>query len=76
LAANDEGSRSNPLDPLEPIPRKHIGEAAAEVGIRPDHIDAQVASLSAHVGWDVTVGAKRKVVKEAARQTPGRMRRN
>ena len=29
-------------------------------GIRPDHIDAQVASLSAHLGWDVTRGAEKK----------------
>jgi hypothetical protein len=46
------------LDPLEPIPRMHIEKAAARAGIRPDDIDAQVASLSAHLGRDVTVGAK------------------
>ncbi|HKS21497.1 MAG TPA: HEAT repeat domain-containing protein [Thermoanaerobaculia bacterium] len=48
------------LDPLEPIPRKHIEQAAAKAGIRPDDIDAQVASLSAYLRWDVTVGAKKK----------------
>jgi hypothetical protein len=48
------------LDPLEPIPRQHIEKAAAQVGIRPDDIDAQVASLSAHLGWDITVGARAK----------------
>jgi len=55
------------LDPLEPIPRKQIERAAANSGIRPDVIDAQVASLSAHLGWDVTLGAKKKVVKKTGR---------
>jgi len=48
------------LDPLEPIPREHIEKAAAKAGIPPGDIDAQVASLSTHLGWDVTVGAKSK----------------
>ena len=47
------------LDPLKPIPRDHIERAAEEAGIRPDDIDAQVASLSAHLGWDVTRGAEK-----------------
>jgi len=51
------------LDPLEPIPHEHINAAAAESGIRPDDIDARVASLSAHLGWDVTVGAKKTAVQ-------------
>lgn len=46
------------LDPLEPIPREHIERAAAKAGIRPEDIDAQLASLSAHFGWDVMSGAK------------------
>jgi len=46
------------LDPLQPISRDHIERAAQKTGIRPDDIDAQVASLSAHLGWDVTRGAK------------------
>ena len=46
------------LDPLQPISRDHIQQAAKETDIRPDDIDAQVASLSAHLGWDVTRGAK------------------
>jgi hypothetical protein len=64
------------LDPLEPIPRQHVEKAAAKVDIRPDEIDAQVAALSAYLGWDVTVGAKGKVVKKTARQKPRRMRPN
>ena len=48
------------LDPLKPIPRDHIEGAAEKAGIRPDDIDAQVASLSAHLGWDVTRGAEKK----------------
>ena len=46
------------LDPLQPISRGHIQQAAKKTDIRPDDIDAQVASLSAHLGWDVTRGAK------------------
>ena len=29
-----------------------------KAGSRPEDIDAQVASLSAHFGWDITVGAR------------------
>jgi hypothetical protein len=43
---------------LEPIPRDHIEQAAEQAGIRPADIDAQVVSLSAHLGWDITRGAK------------------
>ena len=57
------------LDPLEPIPRDHIEKAAKECGILPEDIDAQVASLSAHFGWDITRGAK------PSRQTPKRKRK-
>jgi hypothetical protein len=46
------------LDPLQEVPREHIERAAETVGIRPDDIDAQVKSLSAFVGWDITRGAK------------------
>jgi hypothetical protein len=45
------------LDPLKPISRKQIERAAERAGIRVGTIDAQVASLSAHLGWDITVGA-------------------
>jgi len=47
------------LDPLDPVPREQTEKAAAKAGIRPNDIDAQVAALSAHLGWDVTVGAKK-----------------
>ncbi len=46
------------LDPLQPISREHIEKAAKKSNIRPDDTDAQVASLSAHLGWDVARGAK------------------
>ena len=55
------------LDPLEPIPREHIEKAAENSGIRPGDIAAHVASLSAHLGWDVTRGAKRNAVKKTGR---------
>jgi hypothetical protein len=55
LYLNDGGPD---LDPLQPIPRDRIEKAAEMTGIRPDDINAQVASLSAHLGWDVTRGAK------------------
>jgi hypothetical protein len=50
-------------DPLEPLSRKHIKEAAAKAYIRPDDIDTQVAALSAYFGWELTVGAKKKAAK-------------
>jgi hypothetical protein len=46
------------LDLLALIPREQIEKAAATAGIAPEDIDAQVASLSAHLGWDITRGAK------------------
>ncbi len=55
------------LDPLQPIPRQHIEEAAAKLGIRPEDIDSQVSSLSAHLGWDVTRGAKKSTAKRTMR---------
>ena len=64
------------LDPLEPIPHNHIEQAAAKSGIRPEDIDATVAALSAHFGWDLTVGAKKKAVDNTAQSTHGRKRRN
>ena len=58
------------LDPLEPIPREHIEKAAENSGIRPGDIAAHVASLSAHLGWDITRGAKRNAVKKTGRSKP------
>ncbi len=58
LPARDLDGWEPYLDPLQPISRDHIQQAATKTGIRPDDIDAQVASLSAHLGWDVTRGAK------------------
>jgi hypothetical protein len=45
------------LDPLEPITRDHIEKAAGRAGIKPERIDEEVASLSAFLGWDITIGA-------------------
>ena len=59
LATKDLDGVGPYLDPLKPIPRDHIERAAERAGIRPDDIDAQVASLSAHLGWDVTRGAEK-----------------
>lgn len=52
------------LDPHESIPRQHIVNAAIEAGIRSDEIDAQLASLSAHLGWVVLTELKTKPVRE------------
>jgi hypothetical protein len=46
------------LDPLEPISREHTERAAERADIAPDEVDAEVASLSDHLGWDFTRGAK------------------
>ena len=56
------------LDPLQPISRDHIEQAATKTGIRPDDIDAQVASLSAHLGWDVTRRAKPSAEEKVRRK--------
>ena len=58
LPTRDLDGRGPYLDPLQPISRDHIQKAAKKTNIRPDDIDSQVASLSAHLGWDVTRGAK------------------
>ena len=47
------------LDPLEPTTRDQIEKAAKGASVQPEEIDDQVASLSAHLGWDITVGAKK-----------------
>ena len=54
-------------DALKPILRGDIEQAAKKTNIRPDDIDAQLASLSAHLGWDVTRGAKPSGEEKAAR---------
>jgi hypothetical protein len=59
------------LDPLEPISRKHIEKAAAKVGIRSEDIDATVVALSAHLGWDITRGAKKDLPIQPTRSTRG-----
>lgn len=61
-------------DPLKPVSRAHIEKAAARAGIRPEDIAAQVASLSAHLGWDITVGAKKQAGKKpaSAKRSPKR----
>jgi len=46
------------LDPLEPVPRDHIERAGKKAGIFAEDIEEQLAALSAHMGWDLTVGAK------------------
>jgi hypothetical protein len=58
LPTRDLDGRGPYLDPLQPISRDHIQKAARRANIRPEDIDTQVASLSAHLGWDVTRGAK------------------
>jgi hypothetical protein len=52
------------LDPLKSIPRAHIEKAAAKAAIRPEDIAPQVASLSAHFGWDLERGAKELQVNQ------------
>ena len=64
------------LDPREPIPREHIENAAVEADIRRDDIDAQLASLSAHLGWDVMGGTKTSAVKRTGRSKLGHKRRS
>ena len=46
------------LDPRKPISRQHIERAAEEAHVPTDKIDETVRSLSEHLGWDITRGAK------------------
>ncbi len=45
------------LDPAKPIPRAHIMEAGDRAGIPAEQIHDTVASLSDHMGWDITKGS-------------------
>ena len=46
------------LDHLQPLSTEHIEEAAAEAGIAVGDLEAQIASLNQHLGWDIRVGAR------------------
>jgi hypothetical protein len=46
------------LDPREPLPFDQIQRAATRAGIAPADLEAQIASLNQHLGWDITVGAR------------------
>jgi GTPase SAR1 family protein len=58
LATRNRDGEAPYLDPREPIWRDQIECAATECDIRPEDIDDQVASLSAYVCWNITLGAK------------------
>ena len=60
LMTRDLNGRFPYLDPIKPIPRKHLVKAAKKAGIPYNHMDDQVASLSAYLGWDVLAGANEK----------------
>lgn len=62
--------------PQKPVPHMHIKKAAEQCGIPAEEIDAQVASLSEFLGWDITQGAKpQDAKKKAARKKAKRTRR-
>jgi len=61
------------LDPRDPLPRDHIKKAAQRAGIPPDKIDAEVASVSALLGWDIRLGSRPK--PQAKRRAPKRPRK-
>lgn len=46
------------LDPRQPIPRDHLEKAAEKANVPPEQLDETVQSLSAHLGWDITVGSQ------------------
>ena len=58
LPTEDIDGRGPYLDPHQPIPREHIEKAAKRAGIAPSDLDATLADLSRHLGWDVTRGAR------------------
>ena len=46
------------LDELQPIPPEHIEKAATKAGVAAADLDAEIASLNQHLGWDIRVGAR------------------
>ncbi|MDM8545377.1 hypothetical protein [Candidatus Venteria ishoeyi] len=50
------------LDPRQAIPRDHIEKAAEEAGVSTNKIDETVQSLSAHMGWDITIGSEQGII--------------
>lgn len=60
LATRKLDGRGPYLDPTEPVPHHHIRGAAERTSLPANEIDAAVASLSAHVGWDITRGSQAK----------------
>lgn len=46
------------LDPRHPLPREHIEKAAERAGVKPEELEKTLRSLSAQLGWDVTVGSE------------------
>lgn len=46
------------LDPSQPFSLQHIAKAAANVGIAAGDLEAQIASLNQHMGWDIRVGVR------------------
>ncbi len=66
-----KGERRGPdsyLDPLEPISRDQIENAARKAGVSPDEIEENVASLSEHLGWDITKGARATLQRRQSSQ--------
>ena len=59
VGTKDLDGRGPYLDPLRPISSKHIEKAAAKAGIAAGDLEAQIDSLSQHLGWDIRVGARR-----------------
>ncbi len=53
------------LDHLKPLSREHIQRAAERAGIAAGDLEAQIASLNQHLGWDIRVGAPRPAVPPA-----------
>jgi hypothetical protein len=45
------------MNPQEPISSDHIRSIAGEFGMQSADLDSEVASLSEHMGWDITKGS-------------------
>ncbi|HLQ44909.1 MAG TPA: hypothetical protein VK137_09290, partial [Planctomycetaceae bacterium] len=68
VITRDLDGREPYLDPLQPIPRKHIEKAATKTGLAAAALEAQIASLNQHLGWDITVGARPASAKPQSRK--------